>query len=173
MATLVVQFDDGLDSVRWHGQMLSRGEAMVVNLDIAEELVMLLFAAGQVQRAEQGCRVRTFRLDAPAVQVIIVGNGEFELHRLPVRRLRLDAKGLVDGEQVVLIVGVDETRGSEQGEKQRNKFLHAAIVAGCGSTGDRKAQRELASGRVCAAIQSRYGAWPAAISTASTSGSSY
>ena len=97
--------------------MLRRAEAVVIDLDVAEELVVLLFAGRQVERAERHAGVVALHLHAFAIQVIVVGDREFELHRAAIDGFAFDLECLLHRQQVV---GIGRERmAGEKGEQGR------------------------------------------------------
>ena len=86
MAALVAQFQHHLVRIRRRCQMLRCRQAVVIDLDIAEKLIVLLLARGQIERTESNGRIGAFRLDPIAIQVIVVGDLEIELDRAAIHR---------------------------------------------------------------------------------------
>ena len=99
--------------------MLSRREPVVVDLDVAKKLVVFSLAIGHVECAERHARVVAFYFDAFAVQVIVVGDLEIELHRTAVDRLGFDLECLLDRQQVVGIRRMQRAGGD--GEDNRTE----------------------------------------------------
>jgi hypothetical protein len=111
--------------------MLRRDQAVVIYLDVAEKLVVLLFAGGQIQRVEHHRRIGAARLHALAIQIVIVGDLEADFDRGTVERLGFDAECLFDRQQVVFVCGVDGV-GAESGEQRAKRgyqSIHRQIVA--------------------------------------------
>jgi len=92
-----------------------RVDRVVVDLDFAEELVVLLLAGRHVERAERDVGVVGLGLHAFAIQVVIVGDLEVELHRTAVDGLGFHLEGLFDRQQIVRGVGRERVTG-EKGE---------------------------------------------------------
>ena len=114
MAALVAQFQRHLVGRCGCGQVLGGVEAVVIDLDIAEKLVMLFLARWQIQCIQGHGRVGALELDPFPVQVIVVGNLEIEPDRAAVDRHGFDPECLFDRQQIVG-VGREGVAG-QQGE---------------------------------------------------------
>ena len=91
---------------------------MVKDLDVTQEFVVLLLAGRHVERAERHVRVVALHLHAFAIQVVVVGDLEVELHRPAIDGLGLHLEGLFDRQQVVRGIGRERV-ADEEGEQRR------------------------------------------------------
>ncbi len=91
-------------------------KSVVIHLDVAEELVVLLLAVGQVECTEHHSSICGLGFEALAIQVVIVGDLERELDGRPIECLGFDLERLIDRQQVILVGRVD-AGGSERDDK--------------------------------------------------------
>ncbi len=113
MTTLIAQLQRDFRRIRRRGDVLRRRESVVIDLDVAEKLIVFLLAGRHVERAERDVRVVALHLHAFAIQVIVVGDLEIELHRAAVDGFGFDLEGLFDRQQIVRSVGGECVAGEE------------------------------------------------------------
>ncbi len=85
----------------------------MIDLDVAEELVVLFLAGGQLVSGERDAGVGGRDLDAVAIEVVVLRQLPLQAHRVAVDGLRLNAERFLDRQQAVR-AGV--LRGRVRGE---------------------------------------------------------
>lgn len=116
-------------------------EHAVVHLDIAEELVVLGLALGDVRRAELDVRRLGAELEAVAVEVIAVGGDEAQLDGLGVGLDQAELEGFVHRQEIgavgrgaeggagaVVEQAGGERRAGQQQEQQEKQAAHGGLA---------------------------------------------